>query len=58
MAGTGRGSLRAGDDVVAGLVEKKSFDSKSEKGVIGVRGLRSLEDELSAVRKPLSRPEK
>lgn len=41
--------------VVIGLLEKKSFFSpKSENGVIGVTGESSEDEELSAVRNPLS----
>jgi len=58
MTGAESGSLNAGDGDAADLIEKKSFESVSEKGVMGVVGLMSLVDELSAVRKPVSRPEK
>jgi len=58
MAGAESGSLNAGDGDAADLIEKKSLESVSEKGVMGVVGLMSLVDELSAVRKPVSRPEK
>lgn len=47
-----------GADVTIGFEEKKSFVAGSciisENGVMGVRGERSLDDELSALRKPLS----
>lgn len=58
MAGAESGSQKAGDGDAADLIEKKSFESVSEKGVIGVEGLMSLVDELSAVRNPVSRLEK
>lgn len=52
IAGAGSG---AGADAVAGLVEKKSLVvGSSENGVKGVIGERSLEEELSALKKPLS----
>ena len=40
--------------VIPGLLEKKSLASESEKGVIGVTGERSEDDELSARKNPLS----
>lgn len=52
MAGVG--SADRDGPVVVGLLEKKSLLSKSDIGVIGVRGESSDVDELSAVRKPLS----
>lgn len=59
MAGTGAGAVVAD---VTGLLEKKSLVSLpipiSEKGVNGVMGLREEEEELSAVKNPLSMLEK
>jgi len=59
MAGTGAGAAAAD---ATGLLEKKSLLSLpnpiSEKGVKGVIGLREEDEELSAVKKPLSMLEK
>lgn len=58
IAGTGSAVGVDEAEEIAGLEEKKSLvagsDMISEKGVIGVSGERSVDDALSALRKPLS----
>lgn len=58
MAGIGSDDGVEAVDVMTGFEEKKSLvagsDIMSEKGVMGVSGERSVEEELSALKKPLS----